>query len=174
MTPADGDPVADMFDAHAAALLLYARQWVAAAAAEDVVQRVFVRLVAGGRLPAEPRTWLFRCVRNEAIAAWRSDRRRDCRERAAAASRRAASAGQPGWFVARPDDRLDAATAQAALETLPADQREAVVLRLWSGLTLKEIAAVTGCGVTTAHDRYHAALAALRLRLEHPCERTNR
>lgn len=168
MSLPDGDAVADMFDAHAAALLLYARQWVDAAAAEDVVQRVFVRLLADGRLPAEPRTWLFRCVRNEAITTWRAGRRRDRRERGGVAG------GERGWFVARPEDRIDAAAAQAAMETLPPDLREVVALRLWSGLTLKEIAAVTGAGVTTVHDRYHAALAALRRQLEQSCEKTNR
>src|SRR4051794_32593736 len=118
MTPPADDTVAEMYAAHGRALLLYARQWVDAAAAEDVVQRVFVRMLTGGRLPAEPRTWLFRCVRNEAVSAWRSDRRRGRRERAAVG-------GEDGWFVTRADDRIDARAAQAALEGLPADLREA-------------------------------------------------
>ena len=146
MNPPAGDAVADMFDAHAAALLLYARHWVDAAAAEDVVQRVFVRLLAGGRLPGDPRAWLFRCVRNEAISAWRSGRRRDHRQRAAAGT-------APGWFDPRPEDPIDAAAAEAALRALPAELREVVALRLWSGLTLKEIAAVMGAGVTNVPGR---------------------
>src|SRR3954452_1754003 len=95
----NADAVADMFEAHGPALLLYARQWVDAAAAEDVVQRVFVRLLASGRLPADARTWLFRCVRNEAISAWRSDRRRGRRERSAETADGEAEAA---WFVPRP------------------------------------------------------------------------
>src|SRR4051794_7840601 len=132
--PAAGDDddkgaeaVADMFEAHGPALLLYARQWVDAAAAEDVVQRVFVRLLASGRLPADARTWLFRCVRNEAISAWRSDGRRGRRERSAATADGEAEAA---WFVPRPEDRIDAAAAQAALAALPAEQREIVTLRI--------------------------------------------
>lgn len=161
----DADVVADMFEAHGPALLLYARQWVDAAGAEDVVQRVFVRLLASGRLPADARTWLFRCVRNEAISAWRSEQRRERRERSAAAGADAATA----WFVPRPEDRIDAAAAQAALAALPAEQREIVTLRIWSGLTLAEVGRVTGLPVSTVHHHYNAALKALRQRLESPC-----
>jgi RNA polymerase sigma-70 factor (ECF subfamily) len=163
----DGGAVADMFEAHGPALLLYARQWVDAAAAEDVVQRVFVRLLASGRLPADARTWLFRCVRNEAISAWRSDRRRRRREQTAAAT----ADGEAGaaWFVPRPEDRIDAAAAQAALAALPAEQREIVTLRIWSSLTLAETGRVTGLPVSTVHHHYNAALKALRQRLESPC-----
>lgn len=164
--PTADDAVADMFTAHGPALALYARQWVDAAAAEDVVQRVFARLVAslagGGRLPDEPRTWLFRCVRNEAVSAWRADRRRGRRERDAGAA-----AGR--WFVSRPEDRVDAAAAEAALAALPPVQREVVTLRIWSGLTLAQTAAVTGLAVSSVHHHYAAALAALRSRLESPC-----
>jgi RNA polymerase sigma-70 factor (ECF subfamily) len=162
--PPAGDAVADMFNAHAPALVLYARQWVGPAAAEDVVQRVFARLLAAGRLPDDPRTWLFRCVRNDAISAWRADRRRGRRERDAGAA-----AGGGGWFVPRPEDRIDAAAAEAALAALPAVQREVVTLRIWSGLTLAQTAAVTGLAVSSVHYHYAAALAALRNRLESPC-----
>ena len=141
MSKAGGDArIAELFDAHARALLLYARQWVGPADAEDVLQRVFVKLLAGGRSPAEPRSWLFRCVRNEAIANWRSSRRRARREQTAAAH-------PPAWFAPSPGDPLDAAAAQAALESLRAEQREAVTLRLWGGLTLTEIADVTGVAI---------------------------
>src|SRR5262245_22273487 len=123
MKPSENDRVAEIFNAHARALLLYARQWVGGAAAEDVVQKVFMRLLAGDRLPSEPRTWLYRCVRNEAISLWRADRRRDQRERSVAE-------GALAWFVPRPEDRIDATIAQEALAALPPHQREVVTLRL--------------------------------------------
>jgi RNA polymerase sigma-70 factor (ECF subfamily) len=160
--PSGNNAVAELFDAHSRALLLYARQWVGAAGAEDVVQRVFVRLVSSGRLPAEPRRWLFRCVRNEAISYRRSEDRRSRREQAVASEAK-------GWFVPDPGDRLDANDVQAALEALPPDQREVVVLRLWSGLTLSEIAGVTGAAVSTVHARYASAVTTLRQKLEYPC-----
>src|SRR5581483_1195924 len=134
--------------------------------AEDVVQRVFLKLLDGRKLPDEPRTWLFRSVRNEAISAWRSARRRERREQVTS---RAAN----GWFVPRTDDRMDARAAQEALESLPADLREIVVLRIWSSLTLAQIAEVTGQAISTVYDQYRAALARLRARLESPCPKKN-
>jgi RNA polymerase sigma-70 factor (ECF subfamily) len=163
--PAD-NKVAELFGAHAAALVLYARQWVDLALAEDVVQKVFVNLLAGASAPAEPQTWLFRCVRNEAISAWRSQRRRNRRDQSAADE-------ALSWFVPHPEDRLDAAAAQQALRSLGLEEREIVTLRLWSGLTLAEIAQVTGLAISTVHGRYQSALAALREQLEPPCRKTN-
>ena len=163
--PAD-DTVADLFTAHAPALLLYARQWVDAGTAEDAVQRVFVRMLAGNRLPAEARAWLFRCVRNEAISAARSTRRRGRREMVF-------SAAAPPWFIARPEDGIDARAAQEALAALPPAQREIITLRIWSGLTLAETASITGLATSTVHEQYRAALKALRLRLESSCPNRN-
>jgi RNA polymerase sigma-70 factor, ECF subfamily len=159
--------ITQLFKAHSRALLLYARQWLDDWAAEDVVQRVFVRLLASSQVPDDPRAWLFRCVRNEAISAWRSQRRRGRNEKAAGAEGRA-------WFVPRPDDSIDATTAQEALASLPAEQREIVALRLWSGLTLSQIGSVSGMAASTVHLHYAQAMNALRQRLEVPCQKQNR
>jgi RNA polymerase sigma-70 factor (ECF subfamily) len=164
--PGDG-AVAEWFAAHGKALLLYARQWVDGGEAEDVVQQVFMRLLAGGAVPGQPRTWLFRCVRNEAIGVWRSNQRRRKREREVASEK-------VDWFVASPEDRLDAAMVQAALRALPLEQREVVTLRLWSGLTLAEAAAVMDVAVSTVHAWYAEAMPALRKILETSCKNQNR
>jgi RNA polymerase sigma-70 factor, ECF subfamily len=157
------DTIAELFNRHASALLLYARQWNGAAAADDVVQRVFVRLLADGKLPVDPRTWLFRCVRNEAISAWRSDQRRTQRERSAAED-------APPWFVSGVEDAIDASAAQQAMAQLPAEQREIVALRIWSGLTLAQVAEVTGLAISSVHHQLNLALATMRQRLETPCK----
>ncbi len=155
------EAVAELYDRHAPALLLYAHQWVGTEA-EDVVQRVFVTLIAGRKLPTEPRTWLFRCVRNEAMGIIRAGRRRQRREGTIAGTRRE-------WFEPRPEDPLNAVEAQAALEALPEELREVVTLRLWGDLTLAEIAEVTGVAVSTVHGRYETAMETLRKQLESPC-----
>jgi len=156
------DTIAKLFEQHASALLLYARQWIGAAAADDVVQRVFVKLLSGGKLPADPRTWLFRCVRNEAISTWRSDQRRARREQAIAED-------APPWFVPGLDDPIDAAAAQRALAELSAEQREIVTLRIWSGLTLAQITEVTGLPTSSVHHQLNQALSTMRQRLESLC-----
>src|SRR5947209_9003125 len=88
------DLLGRLVDEHAAALVLYARQWCAAP--EDVVQEAFLKLVAQRPPPDEPVPWLFRVVRNGALDAARTQRRRQRHETAAAAR-------APAWFVADAD-----------------------------------------------------------------------
>jgi RNA polymerase sigma-70 factor (ECF subfamily) len=147
-----------LLDTRAAALALYARQWCAAP--EDVVQEAFARLAALRSPPGDPVAWLYRAVRNGAISAGRSDLRRRRHESAAACTE---------WFLPAEGAALDGATATAAVEALPPDEREVVVAHLWGGLTFEQIAAITGVSSSTAHRRYQAALAALRERLGVPC-----
>ena len=66
------------------------------------------------------------------------------------------------WFQESAVEGLDAEAAILALESLPDEQREVIVLRLWSELTLQQIAATCGCSVTTAYRRYEAGVATLR------------
>jgi RNA polymerase sigma-70 factor (ECF subfamily) len=155
-----GARITELFQALGPKLRLYARQWVDSARADDVVQEVFVRLLASGKLPAEPRTWLYRCVRNAAISALRSTRRRASLEQSVAAQE---------WFVPRPEDRIDARSASEAMQQLPETQREIVTLRIWGTLTLAEIRDVTGLPTSTIHDQLRAALATLRDKLEQSC-----
>ena len=161
------------FDAHAPGLVLYARQFLgrgepsfAAQSAEDVVQEVFLRLVTLPAEPANARAWLYLAVRNAAIAAARSGARRRRREQGAAEMSRG------GWFHPAPEDLVDAAAAERALAALPAAQREVVVLRLWSGMTLAEIAGVTGSSVSGVFAEYRNALAAVRRTMgaQSPCK----
>ena len=154
------------FEAYGTSLVLYARQWLEAGQAEDAVQDVFVRLISQPQAPHSAKAWLFRSVRNAAISRLRSRRRRQARRRRLAGDR-------PGWFDPRPDDLLDGEAVQAALASLPAAQREAIVLRIWANLTLREIADVTGKPISTVFSRYRAGLAALRQRMETPCRKSN-
>jgi RNA polymerase sigma-70 factor (ECF subfamily) len=129
-----------LLDRHAAALELYARQWCRAP--EDVVQQAFVQLARQRPAPVNAVTWLYRVVRNGAISASRSERRRQRHESSAAESARS-------WFIpvdageSEPD--LDGAAAGAALAGLDQETREIIVAHLWGGLTFEEIGAMGGC-----------------------------
>jgi RNA polymerase sigma-70 factor (ECF subfamily) len=140
-----------LFDEHAPALALYARQWCEAA--EDVVQEAFVRLARQRDVPDRVVPWLFRVVRNGAISASRGELRRRGREARA-------SVGE-AWFAPGADP-IDAAHASRLLAGLDVEVREAVVARVWGGLPFDEIARLQGCSVATAHRRYHAGLGRLR------------
>ena len=156
------EQLARWFDAHAASLMLYARQWVDDAAAEDVVQDVFCRLAAQRRAPASARAWLFRSVRNAALNQVRSRRRRRAREQRP-------RAGPAAWFQPNPAAPIDAEAVRAAVAALPEAQREIIVLRIWAGLTLAEAAEVVGRPVSTLFSRYQAGLEAIRERMDKPC-----
>ena len=132
MTPVE---VARLIDAHAAPLVLCARQWCAEP--EDVVQEAFVKLVRQSRPPLDAVAWLYRVVRNGAIDASKTARRRHRRETAVARPVR--------WFVESEIDGLDAETAVAALERLVPEEREVIVARHWGGLSYEQIGEVVGC-----------------------------
>ena len=156
MRPTD---VARLIDRHAAALVLYARQWCDAP--EDVVQEAFFKLVRQGRPPEDPVAWLYRVVRHGALDAAKTARRRQRRESAVARPVR--------WFVEPGVDGLDAETAVAALQRLPPEQREVIVARHWGGLSFEQIAEVAGCSASTAFRRYSAGVEALRRQLGVSC-----
>ncbi len=82
------------------------------------------------------------------------------------------SARASPWFESRSDDLIDAKTAEEVLQTLPAEQREVVLLRIWGQLSLRQIGQIVGSPLTTVHSRYKAALAAIRERMEQSCKRT--
>ena len=53
----------------------------------------------------------------------------------------------------------------AALDLLPAEQREVLTLKIWNELTFAEIASALGISQNTAASRYRYALAALKKNL---------
>ncbi len=144
--------------------MLYARQWCSCP--EDVVQEAFVRLSSQSTPPENVAGWLYRVVRNGAISAARSERRRQQHESVAAARR-------PAWFVASEATSLDADAAMMALDGLLIELRETIVAHVWGGLTFEQIGELSGVSSSTAHRRYLQALASLRERLRVPCPKTN-
>jgi len=158
----DPRQLAALFERHAPALVLYARQRLAARDAEDAVQEVFVSLARQPRVPIESRAWLYKAVRQRVFGRRRARYRRE--KRHAASSERA-----PRWFETTPGQNIDAEHAQSLLEQLPLNQREAVVLRIWGHLTLEEIADVISCSTSAAHRRYHTGIETLRKQMGVTC-----
>jgi RNA polymerase sigma-70 factor (ECF subfamily) len=163
MNVVDQELLSRLLDEHSAALVLYAQQWCDGP--EDVVQEAFVRLMRQRPVPDNVVGWLYHVVRNLAISAARKSGRRARHEAAAATGR------QP-WFEPAADDALDAAGAVAALASLPVEEREVIVLRLWSELSFQEIAELIGVSTSTAHRRYEHGLRALQENWSLPCAKT--
>ena len=157
--PVTPEQLARLIDQHAAVLVLLAR--TRCEQAEDVVQEAFIALATEEPVPDEPGAWLFSVVRRRALSAARTAARRRKHEAHAASSHAA-------WFAPTSDERLDALAVTKKLADLDAASREVVVLRLWGGLTFREIAAVTETSSSTAQRTYESALEQLRKSFE-PC-----
>jgi RNA polymerase sigma factor (sigma-70 family) len=162
MTPSDVERLTRIVTECAAALVLYARQWLDAAAADDAVQDALIALLAQREPPRNPRAWMYRVVRNASINAVRSADRRRRREQTVAAARRE-------WFTPDPDALLDAQSAEHALKQLEPEYREVVVLRIWGDLGFAEIADILQLAASTVHDRYKTALRQLKGAMEQSC-----
>jgi RNA polymerase sigma-70 factor (ECF subfamily) len=153
-----------LIDRHAAALELYAGQFVDCP--EDVLQEVLVDLARLDKRPENVVAWLYRAVRHRALNAQRSARRRKRHEAAAARQKASVIEGKAVGEV-------DSESITLALETLPRWQREVVVAHLWGGLTFDEIGRLIGASDSTAHRRYRQGLATMREKLRLKCPNTS-
>jgi RNA polymerase sigma factor (sigma-70 family) len=139
---------------HLDAAFNYAR-WLtkSQAEAEDVVQDACVRALR--YLPSlrddDARSWLFAIVRNT----WYSRVSRRANPMEVVALQR--ETGQPHDATLDPEERLlqqhTVTLVRAAVEQLPVDFREVIVLREMEGLSYKEIAAVMHVPIGTVMSR---------------------
>lgn len=138
------------------ALLLFARRWTNCRAdAEDIVQEAFVRFWRH-RHSIENRALLYAAVRSAALDRLRSDQRRSRREAAVALD--GPDHFEPQFTTVDEGQQLLA----AAVERLPDEQREVVILKIWNELTFAEIAGILEISQNTAASRYRYALGALK------------
>ena len=140
-------------------LLLFARQWVHSAAdAEDIVQEAFVKFWRRNH-KIDNRALLYSAVRSIALDFIRRNSRR---------ARREASAFDETEF-SEPQFEIEDETQRAladAIDGLPREQREVLVMKIWNELTFAEIAGALGISQNTAASRYRYALAALKKMLQ--------
>ena len=148
------------FSQLAPGLVLFARQWVHSAAdAEDIVQDAFVKFWRRNH-NVDNRALLYATVRSIALDFIRRDRRRARREANVFAETE--STIEPHFEL---EDETQSALA-AAVDSLPHDQREVLVLKIWSELTFNEIARALGISQNTAASRYRYALSNLKKTLQ--------
>lgn len=124
--------------------------------ADDLVQETLVKAWAAYSSFAEGtslRGWLFTILRNAFYSEFRRSRREVADVGGAAAARLSAAPEQP-W-------RLHFDDVRRALDTLPADQREALILVGACGFSYEEAAAICGCAVGTVKSRVNRARARL-------------
>jgi RNA polymerase sigma factor (sigma-70 family) len=141
------------------------------ALAEDLLGETFLRVYrARGRYrPGSGFVpWLLAIARNLALGEMR---RRAVltriRERLLREAARAPDPWEPEW---EPERDAVAEAVRAALTALPEEQRSAVVLKEYEGLSYREIGEVLGCSEEAARARTYRARTALRAALREAVE----
>jgi RNA polymerase sigma factor (sigma-70 family) len=136
------------------------------ALADEMFQDVWQRVVSA-RQSWKPEalftTWLYRIAHNRLADHWRALQHRppapdDADER----TERVPDQDTPERHLSEFEERR---RLHLALEELPAEQREVVLLRLEQDLSLEEIGEVTGVGRETVKSRLRYAMDKLRARL---------
>lgn len=124
--------------------------------ADDLVQETLVKawsklcsFVEGTNL----RAWLFTILRNIYYSEYRKRRREVADSDGAIAGKLATAPAQ--------NSHMDMLDFREALQRLPADQREALILIGGSGLSYEEAAGVCGCAVGTMKSRVNRARSRL-------------
>jgi RNA polymerase sigma-70 factor (ECF subfamily) len=147
----DQQAFAELVDLYGPRLRYFVRKFVGpSAAAEDLVQEVWLAVFrALPRLAAAEafRTWLYRIARDQSLGLLRRERRLP----RTMSNGEAISEAVDEAAIEFGDE--DIAAVHQGLDALPAEQREALVLRFLEDMSYDEIARITGVPVGTVRSR---------------------
>jgi len=151
----------------------FLRQCGHAGQADELFQDVFMRVIgaaAGYEPTARFTTWLFRIAHNRLVDHWRKMGREPVDPLASGGDGDDGEFDPPAPEDAAPERQAErkhlAEALVTALNELPDAQREAFLLAEEGGLTLEEIASISGVGRETIKSRLRYATAKLRHKLE--------
>ncbi|MEX2173356.1 MAG: sigma-70 family RNA polymerase sigma factor [Pirellulaceae bacterium] len=161
----DEGAFAELVERYSPRLLYFLRKLLGpergAGQADDVLQDVWLAVFRYLPRLADPqalRAWLYRIARDRAFGVLRKSHRLE------------QTLGELDVPDEVPEDNEfdaeDAAFIHAALDRLPTEQREVLVLRFLESMSYDEIARVTGLALGTVRSRLHYAKRALRNLLE--------
>ena len=140
--------------------------------ARDVCQEAFLRAfraLPGFKGQAKFSSWLYRITVNLCRDWMRRQRRAPFVQvpEGVDVSDLAAAAASPAESIEDVIGRKDLGRHVArAMQTLPEDQRSAILLKEYHGLTFQEIAELQGCPLSTVKTRLYQGLTVLRRELE--------
>ena len=133
------------------------------ALADDMFQDVWQKVIAAGAnwKPDAPfGVWLYRIAHNRLADHWRASKHRPPAPENG--DERAARIPDPDTPERNLSEFERRRALQLALDELPPEQREVLLLRLEQELTLEEIGAITGVGRETVKSRLRYAMDKLR------------
>ena len=131
--------------------------------ANDVYQEVFVKAYQSLhtlRDGAKEANWLFRIARNECLNALKSRQRGDKRSVSIENAEHLLMTAEDS------DQRNEKEHLRRAIDQLPTEYREALLLAEFEGFSLKEIAEMTGASLANVKVRIHRAKKKLHALLE--------
>ncbi|HZI63821.1 MAG TPA: sigma-70 family RNA polymerase sigma factor [Thermoanaerobaculia bacterium] len=160
----DRDAFARLFDRHGSvALGLLTRMLGERSSAEEVLQETFLQVWQQARRYeprlARPRAWILMIARSRALDRLRSQSARERREEVVARWE-TASSGPVGIRNLEQEERRRAVA--AALDALPAEQRQAIELAFFGGLTHTQIAERLAVPLGTVKSRILLGMNKLR------------
>jgi RNA polymerase sigma-70 factor, ECF subfamily len=146
-----------IYDRYGRGMLNFARALLGSADdAEDAVQEIFVRLARNAARVhriKDLRNYLFRATRNEVYELLRSRMRCERLEDGVARHLQESPPEAPSPEVV---------SILESFSKLPSEQREVVALKLFEGLTFREIGKIIGRSQNTVASRYRYAIERLR------------
>lgn len=146
----DRDEIRKLYERHSRGLFAYACSFVSSfASAEDALHQVFERILRGDlEIEGELVPYLYRAVRNVTLNQIRNRSREVNLE--------------DTWLDSPSGMEQTGLELQSALQELPEEQREVIVLHMWGGLSFEEAATALGISPNTAASRYRYGLSKLR------------
>jgi RNA polymerase sigma factor (sigma-70 family) len=142
-----------LYRQHGPALLLFAQAVTGERGrAQDAVHQVFLKLLEKGSLNqvGDKKAYLFACVRNAAL------------NEGKLRNRNAPLDPDAAWFGPPDRDYAGEQNLRRALQALPDDQRQVMVLHVWGEMTFSQISDLLNLSSNTVASRYRYALAKLR------------
>ncbi len=168
----EGDSTAfeELLERYESILLRYAARYVSSsggqAAAQDIVQEVFLRLVRESRPSSGEATeiehvsaWLYRVTRNLAVDLARKEDSMERRERWAAVSE-VQTPPRPNV-----ESKELASVVEAKLHGLPERERDVLILKIQEQKSYREISSITGLSASNVGYLIHKGLKALAAEL---------
>ena len=147
------DEIEVLYRQHGAALLLFASTISGdRGRAQDALHHAFLKLIEKGSLSlvTDKKAYLFACVRNAVL----SDSNRQ--------KRNTSIEDNSTWFSPPDQDYKAEQNLRRALNALPHDQKEVIVLHIWGELTFSQIGDLLNASSNTVASRYRYGLGKLR------------
>jgi RNA polymerase sigma-70 factor (ECF subfamily) len=159
----DYSPASEIYDRYSARIYNFAFRFLKnAEAAEDATQEVFVKMIRHAKQfqgDAKLSTWLFSIAAN-----WCRDYLRKADNKAKEAEDVLVTLPAPAELSPerKLEQRENEVRVQRALASLTAEQREAIVLSRYQGLSYAEIAQIAGCSEGAVKTRVFRAMETLK------------